>query len=241
MGACSCSAAAGQWVGGLLLFGAAVTAGSFAAGELMTYLVGGGITDGPAVVAMGLVSSLRWLVGIFPVILFLPQLFPDGTCRPAAGCRSRGCALAVLAFLGVSLLFGQDPGRLVGQRRHREPLLHAGPGGSRDPRRGVRRIAHRTARGQRRLPGARFRRSSGVERQQIKWVALAVAFLASSFVLSTVASAIGLNGDLIDSIVSGIAFITLPVAVAVAVLQYHLYDLDVVVKKALVAGRSSCS
>jgi signal transduction histidine kinase len=82
----------------------------------------------------------------------------------------------------------------------------------------------------------RFRRSSGVERQQIKWVALAVAFLASSFVLSTVASAIGLNGDLIDSIVSGIAFITLPVAVAVAVLQYHLYDLDVVVKKALVAG-----
>jgi signal transduction histidine kinase len=82
----------------------------------------------------------------------------------------------------------------------------------------------------------RFRRSSGVERQQIKWVALAVALLASSFLLSTVASAIGLNGDLIDSIVSGIAFIALPVAVAVAVLQYHLYELDVVVKKALVAG-----
>jgi signal transduction histidine kinase len=82
----------------------------------------------------------------------------------------------------------------------------------------------------------RFRRSTGVERQQIKWVALAIAFLASSFILSTIASAIGLNGDLIDSVVSGIAFITLPVAVAVAVLQYHLYDLDVVVKKALVAG-----
>ena len=35
---------------------------------------------------------------------------------------------------------------------------------------------------------------------------------------------------------SGIAFIALPVSVAIAVLQYHLYDLDVVVKKALVAG-----
>ena len=35
---------------------------------------------------------------------------------------------------------------------------------------------------------------------------------------------------------SGLAFIALPVSVAIAVLQYHLYDLDVVVKKALVAG-----
>jgi signal transduction histidine kinase len=82
----------------------------------------------------------------------------------------------------------------------------------------------------------RFRGSTGVERQQIKWVALAVAFLVSSFLLSTIAGAIGLDESLIDTVVSGAAFIALPVAVAIAVLQYHLYDLDVVVKKALVAG-----
>src|SRR4029453_1580084 len=80
------------------------------------------------------------------------------------------------------------------------------------------------------------RGSTGGERQQIKWVALAVGFLVSSFLLSTIAGTIGLDEHLIDTVVSGVAFIALPVSVAIAVLQYHLYDLDVVVKKALVAG-----
>jgi len=237
VGALLLSRLPGNRVGGLLLFGAAVTAGSFAAGELMTYLVGEGITDGPAVVAMGLVSSLGWLVGIFPVILFLPQLFPDGHLPSRRWLPFAWLCVAVLAFLGVGLLFGQDT--LTGSSEDAviaNSFFMQGLAGLEIPDAvfAVSLIGL--------LVGSvlslvlRFRRSSGVERQQIKWVALAVAFLASSFVLSTVASAIGLNGDLIDSIVSGIAFITLPVAVAVAVLQYHLYDLDVVVKKALVAG-----
>jgi signal transduction histidine kinase len=237
VGALLLSRLPGNRVGGLLLFGAAVTGGSFAAGELMTYLVGEGITDGPAVVALGLVSSLGWLVGIFPVILFLPQLFPDGHLPSRRWLPFAWLCAAVLAFLGVLSVFGQDT--LVGSSEEvviANPFFMPGLAGLELPDAvfAVSLIGL--------LVGSvvslvlRFRRSSGVERQQIKWVALAVAFLASSFVLSTVASAIGLNGDLIDSIVSGIAFITLPVAVAVAVLQYHLYDLDVVVKKALVAG-----
>ncbi|HEY8115231.1 MAG TPA: histidine kinase [Actinomycetota bacterium] len=237
VGALLLSRLPGSRVGGLLLFGAAVTAGSFAAGELMTYLVREGNTDGPAVVAMALVSSLGWLVGIFPVILLLPLLFPDGRLPSRRWLPFAWLCAAVLAFLGVMLLFGQDT--LFGSSDDAviaNPFFMPGLAGLEIPDAvfGLSLIGL--------LVGSvvslvlRFRRSSGVERQQIKWVALAVAFLASSFVLSTVASAIGLNGDLIDSLVSGIAFITLPVAVAVAVLQYHLYELDVVVKKALVAG-----
>ena len=227
----------GNRVGGLLLFGATVTAGSFAAGELMTYLVRGGNTDGPAVVAMGLVSSLGWLVGIFPVILFLPLLFPDGHLPSRRWLPFAWLCAAVLVFLGVVLLFGQDT--LVGSSDDAvvaNPFFMPGLAGLEIPDAVFAVSLIGLLLGSVVSVVLRFRRSSGVERQQIKWVALAVAFLASSFVLSTVASAIGLNGDLIDSVVSGIAFITLPVAVAVAVLQYHLYDLDVVVKKALVAG-----
>jgi signal transduction histidine kinase len=237
VGALLLSRLPGNRVGGLLLFGAAVTAGSFAAGELMTYLVRAGNTDGPAVVAMGLVSSLGWLVGIFPVILFLPLLFPDGHLPSRRWLPFAWLCAAVLVFLGVLLLFGQDT--LVGSSDDAviaNPFFMPGLAGLEIPD-----VVFAVS-----LIGLllgsvvslvlRFRRSTGVERQQIKWVALAIAFLASSFILSTIASAIGLNGDLIDSVVSGIAFITLPVAVAVAVLQYHLYDLDVVVKKALVAG-----
>src|SRR5215211_3138811 len=90
------------------MIGAAVTAGSFAAGELMTYLVREGTTDGPVVVAMGLVSSLGWLVGIFPVILFLPLLFPDGHLPSRRWLPFAWLCAAVLVFLGVLLLFGQD-------------------------------------------------------------------------------------------------------------------------------------
>jgi signal transduction histidine kinase len=227
----------GNRVGGLLLFGATVTAGSFAAGEVMTYLVRGGNTDGPAVVAMGLVSSLGWLVGIFPVILFLPLLFPDGHLPSRRWLPFACLCAAVLVFLGVLLLFGQDT--LSGSSDDAviaNPFFMPGLAGLEIPDAVFAVSLIGLLLGSVVSLVLRFRRSSGVERQQIKWVALAVAFLASSFVLSTVASAIGLNEDLIDSVVSGIAFITLPVAVAVAVLQYHLYDLDVVVKKALVAG-----
>jgi signal transduction histidine kinase len=80
----------------------------------------------------------------------------------------------------------------------------------------------------------RFRRSRGVERQQIKWVALALAFLVTTFFISTIAGAIGLDETLVDTVLSGMAFIALPVSIAIAVLQYHLYDLDVVLKKTLV-------
>jgi signal transduction histidine kinase len=237
VGALLLSRLPGNRVGGLLLFGAAVTAGSFATGELMTYLVRDGITDGPAVVAVALGSTLGWLVGIFPVILFLPLLFPDGHLPSRRWLPFAWLCAGVLAFLGVLLLFGQDT--LVGSSDDAviaNPFFMPGLARLEIPEAVFAVSLIGLLVGSVLSMVLRFRRSSGVERQQIKWVALAVAFLASSFVLSTVASTIGLNGDLIDSIVSGIAFITLPVAVAVAVLQYHLYDLDVVVKKALVAG-----
>ena len=237
VGALLLSRLPGNRVGGLLLFGAAVTAGSFAAGELMTYLVREGNTDGPAVVAMGLVSSLGWLVGIFPVILFLPLLFPDGHLPSRRWLPFAWLCAAVLVFLGVLLLFGQDT--LFGSSDDAviaNPFFMPGLAGLEIPDAVFAVSLIGLLLGSVVSLVLRFRRSTGVERQQIKWVALAIAFLASSFILSTIASAIGLNGELIDSIVSGIAFITLPVAVAVAVLQYHLYDLDVVVKKALVAG-----
>ena len=237
VGALLLSRLPGNRVGGLLLFGAAVTAGSFAAGELMTYLVREGNTDGPAVVAMGLVSSLGWLVGIFPVILFLPLLFPDGHLPSRRWLPFAWLCAAVLAFLGVALVFGQDT--LFGSSDNAvivNPFFMPGLAGLEIPDAVFAVSLIGLLLGSVVSLVLRFRRSTGVERQQIKWVALAIAFLASSFILSTIASAIGLNGELIDSIVSGIAFITLPVAVAVAVLQYHLYDLDVVVKKALVAG-----
>ena len=237
VGALLLSRIRGSRVGGLLLFGAAITGASFAGAELATYLAGEGITNGPAVIAAALVSTIGWLLGIFPVILFLPLLFPDGHLPSRRWVPFAWLCVACLSLLAVTLVFGQET--LTGST---DDAVVANPF-----------FVPALARFQ--IPDAiigfslvglllgsvaslliRFRRSMGVERQQIKWVALAVGFLVTSFLLSTIAGAIGLNENLIDTVLSGMAFIALPVSVAVAVLQYHLYDLDVVVKKALVAG-----
>ena len=237
VGALLLSRVQGNRVGALLLFGAAITALSFAAAELATYLVREGITDGPAVTAAALVSTLGWLVGIFPVILFLPLLFPDGHLPSRRWVPFAWLCVAALGFLAVALTLGEEV--LTGSTEEvvvANPLFVPALGRVEIPDVVISILLVGLLFGSVASLLIRFRRSSGVERQQIKWVTLAVAALVGSFLLSTIAGAIGLDEGLVDTVLSGIAFTALPVSVAVAVLQYHLYDLDVVVKKALVAG-----
>jgi signal transduction histidine kinase len=91
----------------------------------------------------------------------------------------------------------------------------------------------------------RFRRARGEERQQMKWLVyvaavIAVLFLILFFIdLATGDQPSGVT-DTISSIVWGaFAFlfaIGIPGAVAIAVLKYRLYDIDVVINKTLVYG-----
>ncbi len=90
----------------------------------------------------------------------------------------------------------------------------------------------------------RFRRSSGVERLQLKWLATAAAAVAGLYLLSIAASVLtgALFGgqqpawmDALDSL-SFLAFIGIPAAIGVAVLKHRLYDIDVVVNRTLVYG-----
>ncbi|MFI5695539.1 histidine kinase [Kribbella sp. NPDC051586] len=68
----------------------------------------------------------------------------------------------------------------------------------------------------------RFRRSTGLERQQLKWFVLAAVVagiaLPTSFVLWYVTPAAG--------IIAAIALIGLPLAAGAAILRYRLYDID---------------
>jgi hypothetical protein len=78
----------------------------------------------------------------------------------------------------------------------------------------------------------RYRRSHGVERQQLKWVTAAGGLLVLSFMAG------GLLTDSVSeqagwaALVVGLSIVA--VAVAVALLRYRLYDLDVVINRALV-------
>ena len=79
----------------------------------------------------------------------------------------------------------------------------------------------------------RFRRSSGVERQQLRWLAFAAVLMAVSFAVGVVADAVGFSGAWVFNVVPLLA---VPVAVGVAVLRYRLWDLDVVIARTLTYG-----
>ena len=85
----------------------------------------------------------------------------------------------------------------------------------------------------------RFRRSSGVERQQLRWFVFAVAVsIGSMVVLVIVYLAMGLPAQIPTWLEIGFVVIPVvgigvgvPVACGVAVLRYRLWDLDVVIRK----------
>src|ERR671921_574542 len=81
----------------------------------------------------------------------------------------------------------------------------------------------------------RFRRSSGEERQQMKWLTYAAAayFATLLLVMSLpVDSAWYRAVDLLSNLVVA----GLPVAVGVAILKYRLYDIDLIINRTLVYG-----
>jgi hypothetical protein len=75
----------------------------------------------------------------------------------------------------------------------------------------------------------RFRKSKGVERQQIKWMALTASFLPVAQVSWFISEELG-------SLLTGLAFMAIPIAVGVAILRYRLYDIDLIINRTLVYG-----
>jgi hypothetical protein len=77
---------------------------------------------------------------------------------------------------------------------------------------------------------ARYRRSGAVERLQLKWFLTA----ASVFVIYLVADTAGVGPKWLRGVLGAAAFLSLPIASAVAILRYRLYDIDVIINRALV-------
>jgi hypothetical protein len=85
----------------------------------------------------------------------------------------------------------------------------------------------------------RFRSARGDEREQYKWFTFAAALFPVSLVVTQIVDAVygqtG-NADTIASTISGIVATAIPIATAVAVLRYRLYDIDRIVSRAVVYG-----
>ena len=79
----------------------------------------------------------------------------------------------------------------------------------------------------------RYRRASGVERQQLKWVALA-AVLTGLFTIAQLSWLDQTLNNVLWTVLETAQQTVLYVAVGVAILRYRLYDIDVVINRTLV-------
>ena len=80
----------------------------------------------------------------------------------------------------------------------------------------------------------RFRRAHGVERQQLRWVALAAALTGAAMLATAVLVAVGELALAGWASVVGTVF--LPLAAGAAILRYRLYDLDRIISRTVAYG-----
>jgi signal transduction histidine kinase len=190
----------------------------------------------------------RWdIVPMFASFIPLFLLFPDGHIpsrrwRPALW-------LAFGAPIIATISFAFTPGRMTGAFSDLTKVHVVNPlgldalGGLVTDLTGIAGFASLAAAF---LAGAslvvRFRSRRGDERQQVKWLAfVGVAFLAV-FVGTIALSAFFPEESNVSNLVGNIGFGTMvfilavgiPAACAIAILKYHLYDLDVVINKTVV-------
>ncbi|MGZ8613940.1 MAG: histidine kinase [Actinomycetota bacterium] len=79
----------------------------------------------------------------------------------------------------------------------------------------------------------RFLRSSGEERQQVRWLLFAVGLVMATLLLTFAVGDSGF-GNFVFLMLTASILVGLPAATAVAVLRYRLYDLDLVIKKTVI-------
>ena len=196
----------------------------------------GGLPGGEA---MALLSTLTFIPVLFaaPAMLFL--LFPDGklmsrrwwpvfwlviltTCSTMAG-SALNPVMNDAPFKGVNNPLGLDAPRAL-----YETFANFGwPGMT------VSLVLAAVA------MILRLRRSRGMERQQLKWIAAAAAILPLPSAAGVFAYYLGY--ETLGGIFSTFAFVPIIFAAGYAVLRYRLYDIDFIINRVLVYGVLSVS
>jgi hypothetical protein len=191
-----------------------------------------GISDWMWVPAMG-------LLGTYVLLLFPDGRLPSRRWRPLAWLSG-----AVILLLSVSVMLA--PGRLGNLAGVRKPF-------------GIEGAEWMTAGAYVLLPllplcmlasalslVMRYRRSRGEERQQIKWMAFAASVVVVLYVIAMIVSFVFPEEswttagsvwwlNLLTYVVLA-SFTLVPIAVGIAVLKYRLYEIDLLINRALVYG-----
>ena len=190
----------------------------------------------------------RWLL-VLALGAFIPifLLFPDGRLPSRTRIWRIIGWITFLAPVLTTLAFALTPGRLTGAMTHLGHLHVMNPvgiPGTRDAMNAITQIGGFTMF----LTGVagfvglilRYRRATSEVRQQIRWLALVGAaflvVLVGGIILDIVFPGIsdGAVGTVLFVIAFTILVIGIPFACGIAILKYHLYDLNLVIRKTVV-------
>lgn len=173
------------------------------------------------------VTSWLWLPAFAPMVTVLLLLFPDG--RPLSP-RWRGVAWSTVAGIaaataGFATVPELDPWGVPNpfSAARLSPWLVAGGN----------LLFLLSAIASMASLAVRFRRAEPAERRQLGWLVYAASLLVVAVVVSTLtdANAGQDHGDLVASVFVILGLVGLPVACAVAVLRYRLFEIDRIVSR----------
>jgi hypothetical protein len=182
--------------------------------------------------ALAWVSSWLWVPHI-ALFLYLALLFPDGR-PPSPRWQPFAWLVGVVAVVGmVAVAFWPETAAGFDLTNH--PI---GMEVATDAVNPVEIILYTLALVAMSSLVVRLRHSKGVERQQVKWFAFAVAVLAISAILAYVVSeTLGIRWlAWISSVLVMVGVVGLPVAMGIAIFRYRLYNIDVLINRTLVYG-----
>jgi hypothetical protein len=185
---------------------------------------------------MAWLASWVWIPFVVPALTLFPLLFPTGRLLTP---RWRWVVVVVaLSFVMLFIGVAFEPGRLEDYPLVENPL---GASGSFEaPVRVVGSLGFALMLVATLASAVslvvRFRRAHGEERQQLKWVTTAAALFVVIF--SVPEQVVGEEGGFALLL---LGLLVVELAVAIAMLRYRLYDIDVVINRALVYGSLTAS
>lgn len=177
-----------------------------------------------------------WVPIVGLISTFVPLLFPDGhlpsrRLSPVAWIAGAGITIPSVAFL-------VEPGPLPQTPQFHNPLGIGDPSMAESFEAiGAIGLALLLAATVASAIGLvlRFRRATGDERQQLKWLAFAAVLLAIGFLFTALGQLlVGASATTDLGVI--IAVPGIPIAIAIAVFKYHLYDVDLVINRTMVYG-----
>jgi hypothetical protein len=190
-------------------------------------------TDPSWLTLIGLwIYGWAWLWFIFPV-LFIPLFFPTGRLLSARWRWVVGLGLSVCALFLFFASFSQEfvPGNDNWPTPAPNPIgflpLDSFPDQFWFPSFLVFIVLSVVS------LVVRYRRAGAVEREQMRWLLFAAALFAGVYLIGLFTNSLGGPINAFVVVLRNQSMTLLPIAIAVAILRYRLYDIDLIIRKTL--------